>query len=206
MRIFARAVFAWEIEDVRTPTPLTPIAVASRCMDVFIQGRAVMFLFLRSGWNLFKRLGLAVSFALLLVPVMAHGLGDWEESTLPIEAAPLAGKYYSGDGMGYNISLELKEDGTFHAEWHGCLGKYGEAQGRWRMENWEVIFDPTMEEGAMEGHLHTLHVFDAEGNWILVAPNRVESLKTYGVDRFTAFQRTEVLEMQSETKTVATDD
>jgi hypothetical protein len=41
-----------------------------------------------------------------------------------------AGDYYQGDGLGVNVSLSLTPEGMFDFEWRGCLGVYGENQGR----------------------------------------------------------------------------
>lgn len=43
----------------------------------------------------------------------------------------LAGRYYQGDGLGYNLHLRLKGDGTFACEWTGCGGHYGQTSGTW---------------------------------------------------------------------------
>ena len=45
-------------------------------------------------------------------------------------AAPPAGQYVSGDGLGFNWSLALTRTGRFSFDWRGCLGKYDSNHGR----------------------------------------------------------------------------
>jgi hypothetical protein len=40
-----------------------------------------------------------------------------------------AGEYYSGDGLGVNISLEIAPGSGYLFEWHGCLGLYDRNYG-----------------------------------------------------------------------------
>ncbi len=40
-----------------------------------------------------------------------------------------AGEYYSGDGLGVNISLLMAPEAGFLFEWHGCLGLYDRNYG-----------------------------------------------------------------------------
>lgn len=111
----------------------------------------------------------------------------------PPNAAAVCGRYYRGDGLGYNIYLTLEADGRYAAEWWGCLGKYGEGNGTWRLEGRRIIFSPSHETGAMEGYLRTLEALRFEGDWILV-PTRKEDRIFYeksGVSRFSCFQKRE---------------
>lgn len=52
-----------------------------------------------------------------------------------------AGKYYTGDGLGTNISLHLAPVAGVVFEWHGCLGVYGRNYGGLRAEAGAVQFD-----------------------------------------------------------------
>jgi len=75
----------------------------------------------------------AVSLVALLFGVCVSIAGEEKEKgtpEAPSSAKAVAGDYYRGDGTGYNIYLTLKENGKYTAEWHGCLGKYGEASGQ----------------------------------------------------------------------------
>ena len=71
-------------------------------------------------------------------------------AALPCSAdldADLAGNYYFGDGLGVNQRLTLREDGTFHCDWSGCLGDYGSASGTW--ERGELLYVSTSTADGM---------------------------------------------------------
>jgi len=51
----------------------------------------------------------------------------------------IAGSYYQGDGLGFNLSLEITASGTFTYEWRGCLGIYDQAQGRVTRSGDEIV-------------------------------------------------------------------
>jgi hypothetical protein len=107
----------------------------------------------------------------------------------PPDAQTVAGSYYRGDGTGYNIYLTLKADGKYTAEWHGCLGKYGAASGRWRLKDKSITFKPSKEEGMMQGHLKTLNVFKFKGRWIFVPTDDREFYDKWGVSRYSCYQK-----------------
>jgi hypothetical protein len=111
----------------------------------------------------------------------------------PSSAKVIAGTYYRGDGLGYNISLTLSEDGKYTAEWHGCVGKYGEASGKWGLNDKQITLTPSKEEGMMKGHLQTLDVMKFRGDWILVptAKGEREFYDKWGVERSSCFQKRE---------------
>lgn len=113
----------------------------------------------------------------------------------PEFAEALAGEYYRGDGTGFNITLHLKPDGKYEAEWHGCLGKYGEASGTWSRNGSRVTFTASEEKDMMKGHLRSLDVAEFGGDWILVPTDERdrEFYDRYGVSRYSCFQRTEKL-------------
>lgn len=108
-------------------------------------------------------------------------------------AAAVSGHYYRGDGLGYNVYLTLESDGRYAAEWRGCLGKYGEANGTWRLEGRRIIFSPSQETGAMKGHLRALEALPFDGDWILVPTHQEDRrfYKTSGISRLSCFQKTE---------------
>ena len=109
----------------------------------------------------------------------------------PANAKAVAGTYYRGDGLGYNVSLTLKENGKYNAEWHGCLGKYGEASGKWTVAGNRITFTPAKEEGMMKGYLQSLDVLRFKGDSILV-PTDSRDREFYngsGVSRFSCFQK-----------------
>src|SRR5438876_7837296 len=81
-------------------------------------------------------------------------------------AKAVAGSYYCGDGLGYNVTLTLKDDGTYAGEWHGCLGKYGDASGSWKLSDKRLVLTPKKETDMMKGHLKALDVLKYKGGWI----------------------------------------
>ena len=106
----------------------------------------------------------------------------------PPNAKAVAGNYYRGDGTGYNIYLTLKADGKYTAEWHGCLGKYGEASGLWTLKDKKIAFKPSNEQGMIKGHLKTLDILQFRGKWIFVPSDDRDFYDKYGVSRYSCFQ------------------
>lgn len=94
--------------------------------------------------------------------------------------ASLAGDYDWGDGLGYNISLELREPDEYRATWRGCLGEYGTARGKWRVSGAVLRFSPCEETGKMKGHLRQARV-TRQGRQIKVA-SEADDVRTLGPD------------------------
>jgi hypothetical protein len=108
----------------------------------------------------------------LSVPIFLGGCSAYEQSTakmaqvvVPIinspkktKVQPYAGTYYRGDGLGYNIFLDLKSNGTYSSKWRGCEGLYGTAQGQWASNGKQILLKPSKETDMMKGHLRTLDV------------------------------------------------
>ena len=119
-----------------------------------------------------------------------HALADEVEKGVP-QAPPsakaVAGSYYCGDGLGYNVTLTLKDDGTYTGEWHGCLGKYGDAAGSWKLSDKQIVLTPTSETDVMKGHLKTLDVLKYKEGWIFVRADRRDFYDKYGVSRVSCF-------------------
>jgi hypothetical protein len=107
----------------------------------------------------------------------------------PPDAKAVAGRYYCGDGLGYNVTLILKKDGTYSGEWQGCLGKYGEASGGWTLSDHQIVLTPKKESGMMEGHLKTLDVLKHEEGWIFVRSDHRYFYDKDGVSRNSCFQK-----------------
>ncbi|MCR9211543.1 hypothetical protein [Rhodopirellula europaea] len=63
---------------------------------------------------------------------------------------PLAGRYYQGDGLGYNLDLKLHENGTFTCDWTGCLGHYGKTTGTWISSNDQIDLTADTALGMFE--------------------------------------------------------
>src|SRR5437867_3612562 len=50
---------------------------------------------------------------------------------LRFDPGELPGRYYFGDGLGVNCTLELDPGGRFSFSWHGCEGEYDRNEGTW---------------------------------------------------------------------------
>jgi hypothetical protein len=107
----------------------------------------------------------------------------------PPNAKAVAGSYYCGDGLGYNVTLTLKDNGTYSGEWHGCLGKYGDASGSWKLSDKRIILTPKKESGMMKGHLKTLDVLKYKNRWIFVQSLDRDFYDKHGVSDSSCFQR-----------------
>jgi len=110
-------------------------------------------------------------------------------SEAPPNAKAVAGVYYCGDGLGYNVTLTLKDNGIYSGEWHGCLGKYGEASGTWKLSEKSIVLTPKKEKDMMKGHLKILDVMKYKGGWIFVRADNRDFYDKHGVSRYSCFQK-----------------
>ena len=104
-----------------------------------------------------------------------------------VSASKVPGTYYKGDGLGENISLELKDDGTYSAQWHGCLGSYGTASGTWHLSGNDVELTPMSETEMLTGYLRTLSLYRSWPYYMLA---RSQELGRGDDGAVLAFQRT----------------
>jgi hypothetical protein len=91
--------------------------------------------------------------------------------------------------MGYNVSLDLKQDQTYSATWIGYLGIYGTSFGSWSFQDGRILIQPTKETGAMVGHLVELVVGHQDEAVFLVADLENDFFKKYGPNRKSVFIR-----------------
>jgi hypothetical protein len=127
-----------------------------------------------------------------LLPLMMVMLSAGCQRNQPSAALkPLAGSYYRGNGLGYNIRLNLRANGAYDATWRGCLGLYGTARGMWTVDGEQIVFSPTKETGNMKGHLKRLDVLQHEGRSIFVPSDDRQFYDAHGVSSYSCFQRTE---------------
>lgn len=110
----------------------------------------------------------------------------------PDDPKLLGGHYYRGDGTGFNVYLTLSPDGTYKAEWHGCLGSYGEAAGKWKLGGGMVVFTPSKETDMMRNELRGLEVSRFQGHWILLSTNQSDRkfYDKWGISAYSCFQNT----------------
>lgn len=138
-------------------------------------------------------IALATLFLVMIAPVISEASPKKGTPEAPSEPGEVLGEYYRGDGMGYNVTLVLSENGRYSAVWHGCLGKYGEANGRWEVKEKQITLDPMHEEGSLEGHLSVLDVLRYEEGWIFVRADDRDFYDKHGISRYSVFQRSERL-------------
>ena len=109
----------------------------------------------------------------------------------PPTPSQLAGSYYRGDHLGYNLILDLAPAGTYIATWSGCLGTYGTGKGRWTTKAEQVVLTPSAETGTMKGHLRQLRVIPKGKGFVLVPPSDLKDsyYKKYGPTETIAFHK-----------------
>jgi hypothetical protein len=86
-----------------------------------------------------------------------------------------------GDGLGYNVSLNLGTNGKYIARWRGCLGEYGWSEGTWREIEGRIELDASREEGMMQGHLRRLQRIELGGEVRLVTPEDLDAATRFAV-------------------------
>ena len=111
-------------------------------------------------------------------------------STLPPTQQSLAGSYYRGDKLGYNVYLQLDASGAYSARWEGCLGIYGTARGRWNLRDELITFQPLVETDMMKKHLRQLHVIRQPLFGYVLVPDLQDSYyRRHGPDEYSAFHK-----------------
>jgi hypothetical protein len=106
---------------------------------------------------------------------------------------PAAEVWKRGDGLGYNVSLALGENGTYVARWVGCLGEYGRAEGTWSNVDGGVELKPSREDGMMRGHLTRLERVALNGEMRLIPAEDIADVQSMKVGEpfisFLAFKK-----------------
>jgi hypothetical protein len=129
--------------------------------------------------------------------VVSYHAAEKQPPKVPVpaaDAAKFAGTYYTGDGLGVNINLTLKPDGSYAADWQGCLGPYGEASGNWRGTGKTLTLSPVNATDMMKDFTKTLDVVERDGRVVFVRPDWRAFFKKYGIRRGSCFQRTDQME------------
>jgi hypothetical protein len=105
------------------------------------------------------------------------------------ERLSLTGKYYQGDGLGWNLYLTLSPTGGYEIAETGCLGEYGRAHGNW------TLYDNTLmlhEAGDADKDFIYPRFYEVlvHGNDPVFLSDITRSyFRDYGVDRFSCFQK-----------------
>lgn len=92
-------------------------------------------------------------FTFLLLVLLLGLAGCAMDATVRSATAELPGTYYSGDGLGLNVTVVLKPDGTYVSDWWGCLGGYDQSSGTWTARAERIIFSPADENDPRAGYL-----------------------------------------------------
>ena len=129
------------------------------------------------------------------VPLLAAGTQVETES----RGTLIAGEVWKrGDGLGYNVLLNLGSNGRYRARWTRCLGEYGWSEGTWSQNDDEVALTPSHEEGMMRGHLRHLQRVERNGLVGLVPSDEPGDVRRFvnkeGSDSFYAFTFSEKVE------------
>jgi hypothetical protein len=135
---------------------------------------------------------MAVTLAILMLGACVSAAAEGKQKgtpETPPNAEAVVGDYYRGNGTSYNVYLTLKADGSYTADWQGCLGKYGEASGQWALKGQQIVFQPAEEKDMMRGHLKVLDVLKFKGAWILVPADERRFYDTWGVSAYSCFQK-----------------
>lgn len=89
---------------------------------------------------------------------IASELKDLDRNALPQDhwSAEWAGRYFVGDGLGFNVAIQLAPNGNVTYSWRGCLGLYDMNYGKVA----EVLPDGLRLELAIDPDLNPRPFFD----------------------------------------------
>jgi hypothetical protein len=100
------------------------------------------------------------------------------------------GSYRLGDGTGYNLVLELKEDQRFECTWVGCLGVYGRSSGQWGVESDGPRLATEQSDGMLKNRpLGQLRVIGLQGHYLLLQEKDRDWFAKHGPDTFCCFHQ-----------------
>lgn len=104
------------------------------------------------------------------------------DHSVRVSESELVGDYYSGDGLGVNITIALHDDGTFEGQWLGCLGDYGTSSGRWRLRGEQLVFEEQSSNDMMSGLLTEATTVRTDGRLGFVRAEDVQHGKVNALD------------------------
>ena len=108
---------------------------------------------------LIQRRHLSVVLACAVSSVVLLLVATTQAATEPsVGTTILYREWYTGDGLGVNITLYLQDDYIYRATWDGCLGRYGSASGTWSRTGDIVDLAPDREDGMLEEFLIKLQL------------------------------------------------
>ena len=116
--------------------------------------------------------------------------GSTTEVREGLQDRQLFGDYRLGDGLGYNLSLSLKDGGKFECQWIGCLGVYGTSSGAWTIQDTGLKLDPKKADGMFKDRpIDRLRILSFQKNYLLLQERDSEWFKKYGPDTFCCFHQ-----------------
>jgi hypothetical protein len=119
--------------------------------------------------------------------------GSTKEALQELKTSQFVGDYHVGDGLGYNLHLVLKEEGTFECTWRGCLGVYGTASGRWSIEATGLKLATRKADGMLEKKpLDELLIVAFRDHYILLQNQDRDWFDERGPNTFCCFHKKEV--------------
>ena len=134
-----------------------------------------------------------LTLALSVAVAFASGSYDKVENiSVPTNVFPsqICGQYYTGDGLGYNLSLDLQTNNTFSCTWTGCLGVYGTSTGVWVVATNRVVLKTEQSTGMLKDKpLSNLDVLIEKGDFILVNADDNDFFLKHGPSRYSCFHR-----------------
>ncbi|HJZ92758.1 MAG TPA: hypothetical protein VKE40_17930 [Gemmataceae bacterium] len=116
--------------------------------------------------------------------------GSRSEAREALTPEVLAGQYYEGDGLGHNLNLELRTDGSFESSLHGCLGMLGTTAGRWALGPDGVTVTITRADGKFQSEpLGGMRVVTLRGHYLLVQESFLDLFEKLGPERRTCLHQ-----------------
>ena len=103
-------------------------------------------------------------------------------SSAPVSTEQLVGKWYRGDGTGYNVVLTLNRDLSYNAVWFSDGGILGDARGSWKFTRTKLILLLSEEKHMKHIHLRTLDVLPNKQGVVLVAPEDRKLFDKWGAE------------------------
>jgi hypothetical protein len=123
-----------------------------------------------------------------VLAIAEDGSGSDAREALTLEF--LAGRYYEGDGLGHNLNLDLRTDGSFECSLHGCLGVRGTTAGRWAVGPDGVTVTITRADGKFQSEpLGGMRVVTLRGHYLLVQESSLELFEELGPGRETCLHQ-----------------
>jgi len=118
-----------------------------------------------------------------------------DQATTDTTQNPFVGSYYQGDGLGYNLHLTLKNDGSFTCQWSGCLGDYGATSGTWAHDGDKITVSTTKSSGMFSDRpLGNMTIVKHDGKDRLLLDTDAELLEDPDMLPYFSFGRIETEE------------